>query len=128
MKRKKKRRAVKKTVRTEVKRTRTVTRTTGNPVSRDRAVREAVERFTGFRGYAPAKVSRVRLPDPPKVLLTIGECIGIMYRTNRDGQVDNYLHRFAKSSRPALCCSRDGKTLYLLGGAYRVTDRGIEDA
>ncbi len=91
-------------------------------------VRQAVERFTGFRGFAPAGVSRVNAPAVPRVLLTIGECTGIMYRTNRGGQVDQYLHRFQKSSRPTLCCSSDGKTLYLLGGAYRVTDRGIEDA
>lgn len=91
-------------------------------------VRQAVERFTGFRGAAPGEVSRVRVPDAPKVMLTIGECVGIMYRTHRGGRVDNYLHRFKKTSRPALACSSDGKTLYLLGGAYRVTDRGIEDA
>lgn len=128
MAKKKKRRVKKKTVRTEVKRTRTVTRLVRNPATDAAAVHEAVERFTGFKGERPQSVSRVRVPELPHVMLTIGDCIGIMYRTHRGGRTDNYLHRFKKSSRPTLCCSSDGKTLYLLGGAYRVTDRGIEDA
>jgi hypothetical protein len=125
---KKKQSKKKKTVRTEVKRTRTVTRELRNPASADAAVREAVQRFTGFKGERPQSVKRVRVADLPKVMLTIGDCIGIMYRTHRGGRTDSYLHRFKKSSRPTLCCSSDGKTLYLLGGAYRVTNRGIEDA
>ncbi|HJX19123.1 MAG TPA: hypothetical protein VJ437_13150 [Acidiferrobacterales bacterium] len=94
----------------------------------DRQMSEAVARFTGFRGDVPRRVDKVRLPDPPKVMLHVGECLGIMYRTERDGEVADYLHRFKKSSRPTLAVNSDGKTLYLLGGAYRVTDRGIVDA
>jgi hypothetical protein len=125
---KKKRLKKKKTVRTEAKRTRTMTRTVSNPAPTDAAVREAIQRFTGFKGERPQSVKRVRVPELPKVMLTIGDCIGIMYRTSRGGRTGSYLHRFKKSSRPTLCCSSDGKTLYLLGGAYRVTNRGIEDA
>lgn len=98
------------------------------PVPVARQVQEAVDRYTGFRGDAPREVRKVQVPGVPKVLLTMGECLGIMYRTERDGQVDNFLHRFRKKSRPTLAVSSDGKTLYLLRGAYRVTDRGIEDA
>lgn len=94
----------------------------------DAAVREAVQRFTGFKGERPSSVSKVRMPEPPRVMLTLGDCIGIMYRTHRGGRTDNYLHRFKKSARPTLAVSSDGRTLYLLGGEYRVTDRGIEDA
>ena len=94
----------------------------------DAAVREAVQRFTGFKGERPKSVSRVSVPTAPRVLLTLGACVGIMYRTHRGGRTDNYLHRFKKSARPTLAVSSDGRTLYLLGGEYRVTDRGIEDA
>lgn len=99
-----------------------------NPGAIDAQVRQAVARFTGFKGEAPAQVSRVSVAAPSRVMLTIGECIGIMYRTSRGGRTDNYLHRFKKSARPTLAVSSDGRSLYLLGGAYRVTDRGIEDA
>lgn len=94
----------------------------------DAEVREAVERFTGFKGERPKSVSRVSVPTAPRVLLTLGACVGIMYRTHRGGRTDNYLHRFKRSARPTLAVSSDGRTLYLLGGEYRVTDRGIEDA
>lgn len=118
----------KKTVRTEVKRTRTVTRLVRNPAADTAAVQEAVARFTGFKGERPQSVARVRVAGLPSVMLTLGDCIGIMYRTHRGGRTDNYLHRFKKSARPTLAVSSDGRTLYLLGGEYRVTDRGIEDA
>ena len=93
-----------------------------------RQVQEAVARFTGFRGDMPKSVDRVRVSPPARVMLQVGECLGIMYRTERDGVVEDYLHRFRKKSRPTLAVSSDGTTLYLLGGAYRVTDHGIEDA
>lgn len=98
-----------------------------NPAT-DRELQEAVQRFTGFRGDVPQRVDKVTLPKAPRVLLHVGEVLGIMYRTERDGVVEDYLHQFRKKSRPTLAANSDGKTLYLLGGAYRVTDHGIEDA
>jgi hypothetical protein len=50
-----------------------------------------------------------------------------VYRTTRDGVTEKYEHTFRSKSRPALVSSSDGKQLYLLGGAYNITDRGIED-
>lgn len=97
-----------------------------NPIA-DRELNQAIERFTGFRGDAPRSVDKVRVRPLPRVMLTVGDCLGIMYRTERDGVVEDYLHRFKQKSRPTLAVASDGKTLYLLGGAYRVTDRGIED-
>lgn len=94
----------------------------------DRQLQEAVQRFTGFRGDVPARVDRVTVPPVARHMLHVGEVLGIMYRTERDGEVQDYLHEFRKKSRPTLAVSSDGKTLYLLGGAYRVTDYGITDA
>lgn len=102
--------------------------TQSNPGSDvQREIRQAAERFEGFRGEPAKYATKVHLPPAPRVLLTIGECTGIMYRTRRDGVVDNFLHHFHRKSRPTLCCTPDGKRLYLLDGAYSVTDRGIED-
>jgi hypothetical protein len=92
-------------------------------------IAEAVRRFTGFRGDRPGRAVTVSVPALPRVLLTVGECLGIMYRTRRDGKVENYLHRFSRRrARPTLAASSDGRLLVLLGGEYRFTDRGIEDA
>ena len=119
---------IKRAVRVKKKRARArVQRVRKNP-SVSSQVQEAVARFTGFRGDMPKSVDRVRVKPPARVMLHVGECLGIMYRTERDGVVEDYLHRFRKKSRPTLAVSSDGKTLYLLGGAYRVTDHGIEDA
>jgi hypothetical protein len=59
--------------------------------------------------------------------LAIGEVLGIIYRTKRDGVMENYIHRFAKVSRPLLASTHDGKQLLLIGGSYNFTERGIVD-
>lgn len=97
------------------------------PVSVQRQIDQGLQLFKDFRGDEPQGIDRVKLPPQPKVLMMIGECSGVMYETIRDGEKETYLHRFKKSSRPALCCTPDGKTLYLIGGVYQVTDRGIVD-
>lgn len=96
-----------------------------NPIRR--ALGAAVKLYKDFRGDEPTEVVEVRLPAKPRALLTVGECLGIMYRTRRDGKVEDYLHRFTKKARPTLAVSSDGLQLFLLGGAYSVTDRGIVD-
>jgi len=58
----------------------------------------------------------------------MGKCLGIMYETVRDGEREQYIHEFNKTARPLLTVSSDGLQLYLIGGSYSVTDKGIEDA
>ena len=69
----------------------------------------------------------VKQPHVVDVALKVGWCDGILYTTERDGNVEKYIHKFKKSSRPLLAASFDGKNLLLLGGAFRFTDRGIVD-
>lgn len=67
----------------------------------------------------------VRLPKQPKVGVAFGRVIGIMYQTS-DGE--NFIHRFRlQESRPLIVASPDGKQLYLIGGSYNFTERGIVD-
>ncbi len=89
-------------------------------------VKQAEGLFADFTGHDGNLVS-VQKPTIPNVMLVVGQCDGIMYTTIRDGKTEKYLHQFKKSSRPLLCSSSDGKSLYLLGGAYDFTDRGIVD-
>jgi hypothetical protein len=98
-----------------------------NPAVPHADIARARALFAEFRGAGPMEVRRIEV-SIPRAALTIGECLGILYRTERDGKIEQYLHRFRKSARPILASSPDGRTLLLLGGAYRVTDRGIVDS
>ena len=67
----------------------------------------------------------VRLPAPPKIGVAFGRVIGIMYQTP-DGE--SFIHRFRlQESRPLIVSSPDGKQLFLIGGSYNFTERGIVD-
>jgi hypothetical protein len=64
----------------------------------------------------------VRLP-----LKSVGELRGVIYRASRvPGEApQNYVHFFAGRS-PMLVTNPTGTRLYIIGGHYRVTQRGIE--
>lgn len=86
----------------------------------------AARRLRDFTGHEARRVETVTF-EVPDTALNVGRCIGIMYETVRDGERQQYVHRFRRNSRPHLAASHDGKTLILLGGAYRFTERGIVD-
>jgi len=96
--------------------------------SLQRSIARAVRLFTGFRGANPAEVRSIQIPATPRVVLTIGDLVAIVYLTERDGELVQATHRFKKSARPILAVTPDGHTLLILGGDYRVTHNGIEDA
>lgn len=91
-------------------------------------VRKAAELFTDFTGHDDPRLSKIRIPQMPKAVLAIGQVDGIMYSTVRDNVAEKYIHEFRKSSRPLLAASPDGKQLYLIGGSYDFTERGIVDS
>jgi hypothetical protein len=92
-------------------------------VSRQRAV----QAFEDFTGETPTKLTRSRLPDHDVTGWKMGPMVGVAYEARRDGQVKQYFHEFKKSARPNLVAQDDGRQLYIEGGRYKVTDRGIED-
>jgi hypothetical protein len=73
-----------------------------------------------------AVVVRHRRVMPP-VVVHLGSLVGVIYRSDRGrcGSPRNYVH-FMKEP-PALTSSVDGTRLFIVGGNYRVTPRGIED-
>lgn len=96
-----------------------------NPASRSR-IAAAANRFARFTGHKADRSARIRLPQD-SAGLAIGPVLAVAYETVRDGKREKYLHDFRSGSRPTLAASSDGKSLFLLGGAYRFTDRGIVD-
>jgi len=93
------------------------------------------ERFTGSPGEVVARVKSTRVRGWPlttekKVaLIPFGTLDYVGYTTRRKGRVEKYHHDFASHARPLLVASFDGQRgLYILGGEYRFTGRGIVDS
>lgn len=71
---------------------------------------------------------RPALPHrPPPRLLRVGDLVGLIYRSDRrhPGRPRTYVH-FMRYP-PRLVCDPTGRQLYILGGRYHVSRRGIED-
>lgn len=88
---------------------------------------KAAKLYENFTGHDGEVIARVKPPKLPKSVAVIGEIDGLMYTTVRDGVHEKYIHKFRKSARPLFCVSPDGKQIFLLGGSYEFTERGIVD-
>lgn len=102
-----------------------------NPAPRaafpEREISQAAKLRQDFTGHPSKRGSVVKIPAS-RVGLAVGPLLGVAYITTRDGKRERYFHEFAPHARPLLAASSDGRSLFLLGGAYRFTDRGIVDA
>lgn len=83
--------------------------------------------FEEFTGRKPAKVRQEKLDTGPVVGWEMGPLVGVAYEAVRDGKKDRYFHEFAEKSRPRLVAREDGRQLYIAGGKYKVTERGVVD-
>ncbi|MDE2021017.1 MAG: hypothetical protein KGJ13_11825 [Patescibacteria group bacterium] len=83
--------------------------------------------YREFSGHEPDETETIEIPEMPRAVLVIGELEGVIYSTVRDDVGERYIHRFKKSSRPLLCASPDGEQLFIVGGSFEFTDRGIVD-
>jgi hypothetical protein len=103
---------------------------TGAEVPREQvpeSLRRAQELFRQFHCFASNQTTR--LPQErviPAVLAHVGELRGLIYCSDRGqrGKPRTFVHFF--KLRPQLTCDAHGKQLYILGGNYRVTPRGLE--
>lgn len=97
-----------------------------NPSPPREEIAAASSLLESFSGQTPKRIVKVDFPKVPRVAVAFGELIEVGYRSVRDGQL--YRHTFRlKKSRPLLAASSDGKSVYIVGGRYAFTDRGIED-
>lgn len=99
-----------------------------NPIkgSRTRRIKKAAMLYEDFTGHSPSSYDVINVPNYD-TCLRVGDCLGIMYRTVRDGKTEHYIHEFKKASQPALCVSHDGRQIFLIGGSYLFKDDGIND-
>lgn len=90
------------------------------------AVRAAARLFKGFREAPARKAGRIAF-DMPRALAMMGQVEFIGYMTTHGGKTHLYVHEFAPGSRPAFCAGTKRNQAFLIGGRYRVTERGIVD-
>jgi hypothetical protein len=62
----------------------------------------------------------------PPVVVELGRLTGLMYRSDKwqQGRPRTFIHFMEEP--PRLVCDAAGTQLYVVGGRYRVTGRGIE--
>lgn len=86
-----------------------------------------IELFETFHGFEPDKVEIVSVDTDriPKALVQVGDLVEIVYKSDKfDGKMREYVHTFGKE-KPILAAGANGK-LYIIGGKYKITSRGIE--
>lgn len=88
---------------------------------------KAASAFRAFSGMEPAGAVPVEVDEVPRVAWLLGELEEVLYNTRRDGKRERYLHQFKSSARPMLAVDVETGRLFVVGGDYRVTDRGITD-
>lgn len=102
-------------------------RTTNAPAAANERLREAQGLFRSFHCFDAPRVLRSPCQRViPEVLVNLGELRGLIYRSDRGqcGQPRTFVHFFETPTR--LTCDPRGRQLYIQGGRYRVTTRGIE--
>jgi len=87
---------------------------------------DAASLYEQFREERPKRARKVRV-QLPKAVAVMGHCEFVGYVTTHGGKVELYIHEFAPGSRPLLCAGSGKSQLYLIGGRFTVTGRGITD-
>ena len=83
--------------------------------------------YQNFNGFGPSGLMQIRHPRViPPVVVELGELVGLIYRSDRGqrGWPRAYIHMM--EDPPQLVSNVEGTQLYIVGGSYRVTGRGIE--
>jgi hypothetical protein len=90
-------------------------------------VQRGIDLYHRFNGFEPVHVVKVQHPRViPPVVVELGELVGLIYRSDKGqpGQARTYIHRM--EDPPRLVSNIEGTQLYIVGGSYRITPRGIE--
>jgi hypothetical protein len=90
-------------------------------------VQRAANLYERFSGHEAESIGKIKVKPFPKVAVAVGEIDGILYSTVRDGKLEKYIHKFHQADKPLFAVSPDGKQLFLIGGYYTFTERGIVD-
>lgn len=89
-------------------------------------VRSASRLYRSFRERRPQIARHVTI-KLPKAVAVIGYAEFIGYSTTHGHKATLYRHDFSPGSRPLLVAGTKRGELYLIGGRYKFTGRGITD-
>jgi hypothetical protein len=83
--------------------------------------------FQVFHRFPPPRVIRMACGRRliPRVLVRLGALRGLIYSHDR-GQTCPRTYIHFMETPPQLVCDPAGRQLYIVGGRYRITPRGIE--
>jgi hypothetical protein len=104
-----------------------VTKQPSAPKQDQKVLDEACGLFRQFHCFdAPRLLRQPCQRLIPKVVVHLGELRGLIYRSARRGfgKPQTFVHFLETPAQ--LTCDVRGRQLYILGGRYRVTRRGIE--
>jgi hypothetical protein len=96
------------------------------PVMR-RGVLQGMALYREFNRFGPSRVLKLaQCRIIPPVVVELGELVGLIYRSDKGqrGRLRTYIHFL--EDPPRLVSNPEGSQLYIVGGSYRVTRRGIE--
>lgn len=79
-----------------------------------------------YRFPAPSVIRAPCRRTIPRVLVRLGELRGLIYSSDRESQGRSRTYIHFMDMPPHLTCDPEGRQLYIVGGRYRVTSRGIE--
>ena len=91
------------------------------------SLQQGRELYCAFNRFGPSRMRTIRHSRViPPVVVELGELVGLMYRSDKGqpGQPRTYIHRM--EDPPRLVSNIEGTQLYIVGGSYQVTPRGIE--
>jgi hypothetical protein len=88
------------------------------------AVEQAKKLFAAFQKRAPRRgeIISIQPPSGEIVALEVGQLVSLGYRKKADGQT--YYHEF-ESPRAKVFVTQGGAQILIVGGGYRLTDRGF---
>ena len=90
-------------------------------------MKQGIDLYRAFNRFGPSRVMTIDHSRViPPVVVELGELVGLMYRSDKGqpGQPRTYIHRM--ENPPRLVSNIEGTQLYIVGGSYQVTPRGIE--
>src|SRR5215470_14134427 len=98
----------------------------------ERCLEDGKELYRVFHNSPARRVIRLRYERRcdhnglPRALVDLGALRGLIYSADRDGcgRVKTFIHFM--ETPPRLMCDPQGSQLYVVGGRYRITRRGIE--
>lgn len=95
-------------------------------MSKRKDIRSSAALYRGFREEPPKRARRVEF-KVPRAVAVMGQVEFFGYMTTHAGKTHLYVHQFAEGSRPTFAAAKGKNQAFLIGGRYRVTDRGIVD-